>query len=45
MPEIWPEPLPRFAALPGDPPALRRWLRRQRDADPQDQYRLEEESA
>lgn len=25
----WPEPLPRLATLPGDPPALRRWLRAQ----------------
>lgn len=35
MPEIWPEPLPRFAVLPGDPPALRRWLREQAATDGQ----------
>lgn len=29
MPAEWPAPLPRLAVLPGDPPALRRWLHAQ----------------
>ena len=45
MPEIWPEPLPRLAVLPGDPPALRRWLREQTTAPDDETPWPDEESA
>lgn len=33
VPESFPDPIPRWTVLPGDPPALRRWLQAKQAAD------------